>query len=477
MCAPLLICTLYTYPVQDDFFNTWNVYQTMQEGHTAFGAAFLKAIWGWKDYSGYYFSLFLTYFSDALIKCDIQGIRICQFIMALCFYLSVFLFIRTVIVKVFHYEREKSVPIIFLFFICITSLKYFAEHEDFLWFCASVIYLIPMTIILAGIVCMVYAIETGKRRYIVLSMFFGFLAGGAVLNIAVFGCIVYVMTAYWGITVKREVKKSICICTPMIAGGIINVVAPGNFERKGGLKIEEVWSTVTGTISYVFERFKMFFCDYPLFGGVLLLLAVILLIWQPKELKYKFYVPVLFTLTMFLVACIVVYPVALGYGMHVYSMMDRSNFVSDFVIFLVSFLILFYWRGWLAVKFPGIYIKHKVKIPFVVLAMALFAGSFALAVRRNHVSSLRLYRELKSGEIASYANWNVSVIRDFEEAKDNLGENNIIEIHVNKMKDTTCLINPKFWYDYYDPEEEFANSSMAYFYGVDAVYIYNDGEE
>lgn len=46
MCIPMVVCTLYTYPVQDDFYNTWNVRQTMQEGHTAFGAALLMAIRG-----------------------------------------------------------------------------------------------------------------------------------------------------------------------------------------------------------------------------------------------------------------------------------------------------------------------------------------------------------------------------------------------------------------------------------------------
>ncbi len=117
MCLPILICTLYTYPVQDDFFNTWNVSMTMREGHTAFGAALLMALKGWTNYSGYYFSLFLTYFSDALVQCDIGAIRCCQFVMALVFYASVFLFIRTMVVKVFRYEKEKSLPVIFLFFI------------------------------------------------------------------------------------------------------------------------------------------------------------------------------------------------------------------------------------------------------------------------------------------------------------------------------------------------------------------------
>ena len=83
MCLPILICTLYTYPVQDDFFNTWNVSMTMREGHTAFGAALLMALKGWTNYSGYYFSLFLTYFSYAMVQFDIGNILCRHYVMAL----------------------------------------------------------------------------------------------------------------------------------------------------------------------------------------------------------------------------------------------------------------------------------------------------------------------------------------------------------------------------------------------------------
>lgn len=61
-----------------------------------------------------------------------------------------------------------------------------------------------------------------------------------------------------------------------------------------------------------------------------------------------------------------------------------------------------------------------------------------------------------------------------EDAVERADENNVVEIHVSKMEDNVCLINPKFWYGYYDPEEEFANGSMARFYGVDAIYLYDE---
>lgn len=470
MCIPVLVCTLYTYPVQDDFYNTWNIHQTMREGYTAFEASVLKAIKGWGNYSGYYFSLFLTYFSDALIQCNILGIRIAQFVMALCFYGCVFWFIKTVITRIFRYEKD-WLPIIFLFFVCLTSLYYFVDHEDFFWFCASTIYLIPMTLIMFGVICMIYAIETEKYRYMVLAMLSGFLTGGAVLNIAVFACIVYVMTAYWGGIVKRKPVRSIVICLPVLTGGIINVVAPGNFVRKGGVESGEIWSAMLGAVHYALERVEMFF-HYPLFVAVIIVLSVLLLCWRPEGLKYKFYVPFLFMITMFFIVCIVIYPVMLGYGVDVYYGMYRSNFVSDFVIFLGCFLVIFYWRGWLAVRFPALYIGENRKNMAVTFATILFLASTLLSIKLDRISSLTIYRELLSGSISSYAEWNVSVINAVRDAADASGRKGIIEIYTDEMADETCMINPQYWYEYYDPEKEFANRSMAHFYGVDAVYIY-----
>ena len=390
------------------------------------------------------------------------------------FYATVFLFIRTMVVKIFRYERGKALPVIFGFFICFTSLCYFEEHEDFLWFCASVIYLIPMIFILAGCVCMVYALETKKKRFMILSMLLGFFGGGAVLNIAAFGCILFVMTAYWGIVVKRQMKNAMIMCAPMLIGGLTNVIAPGNFVRKGGLENGEVLGAVVGTVEYVWERLKMFLFQFPLSTVVFIALFIFILCIPIGEQTYKFYVPVIFTAAMFVEVCIVIYSVVLGYGLDVYPLMDRSNYISDFVIFFNVFLTIFYWRGWLAVRFRDFCIKKNAKLAAVIGIMILFAGAFGWSFKNGRIGSLRLCSELIHGEISAYADWNVSVIEAIERGLKESEEKGVIEISTIPMEDKTCLENPKLTYGYYDPEETWANTSMARFYRVDAVYIYEE---
>lgn len=218
----------------------------------------------------------------------------------------------------------------------------------------------------------------------------------------------------------------------------------------------------------------MFLLQYPLFAAVLIALIVILFLWKPQKLSYKFYVPLLFTFMMFLTVWTVIFPVALGYGMNIYHMMERSNFISDFVIFLAAFLTIFYWRGWMAVKFSKVNIEEKYRSATALLISFIFMISIIMSVKVEHIASLRIYRELIGGEIPAYAQWNVSVIEKIEDAVERAGEGVNIEIQVNKMEDNVCLINPKFWYGYYDPEVEFANGSLARFYGVDTVYIYDE---
>lgn len=472
LCLPSTIVTLYTYPVQDDFYNTVNVLEVMQQGHTAFGAALYKAITGYTTYSGYYFSLFLTYFTDGIVKCNLWGIRVIQFVMVVCFYIVVCIFIKCIAKEIMHFEQKVQLPICALFIMCLTCLNYFSENEDFYWFCASVIYLIPLTCILLGVILMICAINREDWKLLILVCMLGFLSGGAVLNIAAFGCILFVMTTYWGIVVKKKVKMSLLGCFPMILGGILNVVAPGNYMRKGTpITGEEIYETAIGTLKYTFERFEMYFKEFPLFPAILLILFIILLKCECKNYQYKFWVPILFSIVMVLSVAIIIFPVALGYSMEVYAIMERSNFISDLAIFTFFFFILFYFRGWLAVKLPKVKFSYNRRyVAGILIVVILFIGLLKCNIRE--IAAVRITRELRNGRIREYSEWNVSVIQAMEQ-----GNDEIVEIETLNPEDKTCLINPKLYYGKYDPDKEFANRSMAKFYGKKAIYIYEREDE
>ena len=140
-------------------------------------------------------------------------------------------------------------------------------------------------------------------------------------------------------------------------------------------------------------------------------------------------------------------------------------------VFLFAFLTLFYWRGWLAVKYPKMVIKGRAMIVMYIAIIGISCLVF-MKIDIREIVPIRLARELISGRIKNYAEWNVSII---EEMKN--GEGDIVKIETSDLEDKTCLINPKFYYGEYNYEEEFANRSMAKFFGKKAIYIYDIKEE
>lgn len=62
--------------------------------------------------------------------------------------------------------------------------------------------------------------------------------------------------------------------------------------------------------------------------------------------------------------------------------------------------------------------------------------------------------------------------------KDRKNDGEIAEVYTDFVEDITCLINPQLYEGWYDPEEEYANQTIARFYGKQAVYVYyNQGTQ
>lgn len=77
------------------------------------------------------------------------------------------------------------------------------------------------------------------------------------------------------------------------------------------------------------------------------------------------------------------------------------------------------------------------------------------------------YRELSAGMFAQYSDFCVDIYRQIEES-----DQDIVEIHTDFVEQQVCLIGPQFFEGWYDPDEEYANRTIARFYGKRAIYIY-----
>lgn len=448
--------------------------ELMQQGHNLLTMALIKTWDYYRNFSGYYTCSFLGWFLSAAINCNVWGIRIFELLTAICFYMSLLIVIRTIITRVMGYDKKHVLPIYILLLLCVNGLFIYGEHEDFYWFTACVMYLTTTSFTFYGVALFLRAIDTTSKKSAVGAAVLGFLGSGGALNIAALCCILYLLAATWGFFVKKEKWASGIVLGVVLTGGIMNGLAPGNFIRAGEpVTISKLVDALSGAFAYAFSRTAMFLQN-PIYIAVIIILAVYLLMCKRKDSGYGFYMPVLFSAAAFSFVAVIIFPVMMGYGKEAYHVMCRSNFISDIAIYLFTFLMLFYWRGWLERRFPSAAITCRLENVILlvsVLVLVVIIGNDRLLWKGNRmwktVSFVRETWEWYSGRYREYSDYCIGVYKQIEEA-----DGNVVEITIKEVEDRTCMINPQFWIGYYDMDKEWGNRSIAKFYGKDAVYIF-----
>ena len=466
LTMPFLILTLYSYPVQDDFHYAYYGHEMMKQGHNLISMSFIKTGEYYRTFAGCYTSTFLGYFFSAIINCDIWGIRIFELLSAIVFYFALYAMLRMAVIRVMGYEKEKVMPIYILLLLCFNGLIHYEEQEDFFWFITSVQYLLITSFIFFGIALFLHALDTENKKTAVAAAVLGFLGSGGALNIAALCCVLYLLAAFWGFFVKKKRKMSGLVFGVALVGALINALAPGNFIRAGEpLTIGKLVKALTDSFAYLLLRMKILIKN-PIYIAIVIILVMYLLLCKSRKSNCGFHVPVIFMGILFSFVAIIIFPVMLGYGWDVYLIICRSNFISDAVIYLFTFLTLFYFRGWLEWRFPGFELSYRFENFMLIFSAAVLA---IMLWRRDwsEVPFLRYAREWHHGVYREWSDYCMGVYRQIEEA-----EGNTPEIVIQKVQDTTCMISPKFWIGWYDMEKEHANRSIAQFYGKDAVYIF-----
>lgn len=471
LTIPSLMITRYVYPCQDDFHYAFYAQETMAEGHGLFYMAMKWTIHYYKTFCGCYTSSFLGYFISGIINCDLWGIRIFEFCSLLLFYGALYLFVYAVSHKLMGFARERVLPFYCVLLAMLNGLIYYGWHEAFYWFITSIQYLMITSLILLGIAAFSFGLceETGRKKtlFCIAASVLGFLGSGGTLSIAAFCCALYLLVALWGIADRREWKASSLIMGITLLGAIINGVAPGNYLRAGEAQtITDVIYAGKMSVKYAIERWETF-AENPVFWIIMILLFAFVFSAERQHGKFDFKLPGLFVLVLFGFVSGIIFPAMLGYGYDVYEILMRGNFISDTAFYLYIFMGTLYIKGWLDRKY------HTVS-PKIVNRDTVWIGCFLLAALLvferddwDRIPFIAQYRELSAGMFAEYSDFCVDIYRQIEES-----DQDIVEIHTDYVEQQVCLIGPQFFEGWYDPEEEYANRTIARFYGKRAVYIY-----
>jgi len=463
LITPSLYITQYAYPVQDDFHYSYYAKEMMNQGHTLLTMALLKTWEYYITFCGCYASTFLGYIVEGIVQCNVTALRIFELFSMILFYIALFIFARTVLMKVMGIK--KVLPIYCILVSFFTCLVYYGQHEVFYWFITSIQYLFLSSIILLGASFYINFCYYNCKRYFVAASVMGFLGAGAALHIAAFAFALYMLIGVWGMYLKK--KRVVFIFGCVLIGGLINGVAPGNYLRDGkALTLERFVIVIKQSILYAFERIEMHM-KMPVFWILIGILCLILLTYTSHVPQYEFRFPVLFFCMLFVMIAVVVFPVMLGYGWDVCVIMARGNFIFDMVIYLAVFLALLYIKGWLDHKYPqlsGLHINSDTKIAIVlcVLGMAIvLRGSY------RDIPVIREVEELCAGKYEEYSEYCLGV---YEKIAASEGEQPEIAIRVCPKE--ICMNDPQFYFGTYDPDEEFGNHTIAQYFGKKAVYLY-----
>ena len=473
LALPSVLITLYTYPCQDDFHYAFFAKETMAEGYNLLHMAIYWMIRYYKTFSGCYTSSFLGFFVSGLINCSIWGIRIFEFFSALCFYFTLYVFVYAFAFKAMGFMREKVLPLYCLVLALYNCVIYYVWQEAFYWFITSVQYLLILSFIVLGTSLFILALyeEKGKRKTVlfILASVLGFLGSGGTLSIAAFCCSIYLLAAVWGIVEKEQLRASCGVMAVTLFGAILNGLAPGNYIRAGEKKtIADILYAGKMAIRYMIERWETFLKN-PIFWIIMILLCMVVCSARREPGQYRFRLPGVFILALFGFVSGIIFPTTLGYSYETYKVLMRGNFISDTAFYLYIFFGIFYLRGWLDRKYEGV-CEKLVNRDTVCIAAFLIAA--LLVHDRNgmkQIPFIREYQELLSGKYTEYSDFCVDIYRQIE-----MSESEVAEVHTEFVEDITCLINPQLYEGWYDPEVEYANQSIARYYGKKAAYIFYD---
>lgn len=377
------------------------------------------------------------------------------FAINLFFYLSLCYFVTDCLKEVCNIPNRKSTVGAWIVVLFAFTNNY-NNSEIWTWYCVLVAYVLIVTFMFWGIIFFIKAVKNSKNIYVVLASIIGFLVSGAALNVTALNCILYLTIGCWGVKMYSSKKAStVCFCSAL-AGGLVNVLAPGNYIRHESItNTYPVGDALKSSVLFMISRLQYLLTYTPF---VILLIIFFFIIYNVSSGNRKAITnPVIILFAVCVGVIIINFPVSLGYNMTYYP--DRCIWVEDCGIYIGMFM----WCAYLA-----IWIKNKISdfeknILFSVsVSCILFVCSLGRVRDLDSYPTIRMYKELFNGDIQDYAGYWESIFSEIESegAKE-------VEIQREEMKENYFISDPRLSSD----KNYWVNMAIAQYYNKDSVWL------
>lgn len=465
--TPFLVAAFYTLPGIDDFSNAI-IFEELIAQKGYWGAVFQEANNIYFTWQGTYSGNLILYSLNVLYNWGIVGIRVFSVFNLLLFLGSLLLLIRMIMVYIVRVKTWFPVSVVYgVICFCFFGLRI---HSDFFYFhTAACMYTIPISFGALSIGFAVKEIVGNKKSMLnkVCCIIFGLLGCGGSLQIPAAICFVYLLLLVWSFFYRKDFfKEALILFLVILAGALLNALAPGNFVR------QERMVLMRGGGFHVFRSLK--YAIYMTITEIYYLLKdtyflftfwISFLCFYNQIPKYKinpFNGPVGVLVTVIVGAVITNFPLAMGHGS---TYMENRNY-STLDLFLVLGLFFFLYA---LVNYLNCKVKIEIgKKEILVFIMCISIGFISCQDRMEFFStpSFLCLEQLEEKRIQQSAEEWVNVFEYLEKSDEKEIALPYPTYNQNILLTMNLTDNPEDW----------VNRDLAEYYKKTAIF-YSDTAE
>ena len=460
--APIIIGCGYTYLCEDDFSFDAGARDLLRDYHSSFIGAIHRMAEYYNTNQGTYSFNFLANFLMIYSRFGLPGFHI--FMVA-----NAFLFVFELYKLIEISLEDKKISLLILLALL---LSFFAMHntlnniELFFWYTGGLNFTLGfwLSFLSVRLSASYIKYKTGKIS-LIISCLAGFIASGFALPVTSANCSLLLIVLIF--CYEKIAKRKIAILPFLFAftGAIINAVAPGNFARSEGDRIEghsTVFDGIRDTLSCCISESKVFFGS-KLFCIILFGLLAICLILKIKIKKKGLNTPfILLTIFgTFLVRFFVMFPVAYGYHMDTMKNM-RTTAAYEIVAKLMYIFCIICISQWISEHFPNAIFYFSLLLAGICFLVFLFSVQ---DIKEDFKSSYtyNAFDDLRSGKMLSSYNSREYILSTLKLSEEN--SDVIIYVPMPQAASTygMGLVEDSGW---------FVNNSAANLYNLKSVTVF-----
>lgn len=456
---PIAYLALHSIPAADDFSNANVVSNLLKDNGNSYFLASLAGSAGiYETTGGYYTAIFFNYFCSPFLRAGLLGIRIFNCFGNLFFFASLFFMVRSVVKVMVADSRGLTWGVFFALLFCLTNN--YMNQEIYGWYVVVVAYIIPISFCLLMVAFYVLALNSGKKRYVVLAALFGFLASGSSLNVAALNCGLSLLLLYVGVRKFDATKISLCITAFILLGGIINAVSPGNFVRRGFESPDyNVVGAAVVSVRLVVSR-MVYLLSFTPFPVIAICVSLAFFSKLDPNGKLTCTLPQLLVATvLFFVGVVVVnFPVSLGYPNGAFP--DRVVFVQDLAIYLLSFI----WFGLLSIWAKSLFPTAKPSKSMLLsigVACVLFCCNLLAFRGLDEWTTPYIIGTAANGSISEFADYEMGMLDEIRDSPDK-------DVVIDRPEASYKLLYPE---NLSNDKDNWINVAVAKYYGKDSVVL------